>query len=205
MIATTQDTAARWESVIADLTVKANNYDNQASELSQQRDALTLDAELGQDGAARQLTKLLNDIAVKQSAASNARTALRQAQHRLEEARKAEAEIADRQRQAELSRLATVVIQHAAEFTDALRQAVKAGAALKLVIQNMLNRAGDGERPNLDRILQRGPFQRCAEFAGLNTFVEFQKYPGPRDQVVALEDELSVYLGKWLDNANGKE
>jgi hypothetical protein len=81
---------------------------------------------------------------------------------------------------------------------------VKAGAALKLVIQNMANRANTSEQPNLDRILQRGPFMRCAEFAGLSPFIEFQKFPGSRDQVVALETELSIYLGKWL-NDNGKE
>src|SRR5260370_41456915 len=53
-----EDTPARWEGVIADLTAKANTYDNEVTELTQSRDALALDAELGKDGAAKALQRM---------------------------------------------------------------------------------------------------------------------------------------------------
>ena len=85
------ESPARWEGVIADLTRRAATYDNEVTELTQHRDALTLDAELGQDGAARQLQKLREQIASKSGAAASVRTAIQQAQGRLDAARKAEA------------------------------------------------------------------------------------------------------------------
>jgi hypothetical protein len=60
------------------------------------------------------------------------------------------------------------------------------------------------ERPNLDRILQPGCYMRAAQYAGLQAFIEFRGYPGPREHVTALEAEIGIYLSKWL-NANGKE
>jgi len=61
------------------------------------------------------------------------REAIQLAQIRLADARKAEAAEAERARHKELAVLASVAIRHATEYTAALRQAVRAGAALKLV------------------------------------------------------------------------
>jgi hypothetical protein len=201
-----ENTVDGWTAVAADLAAKANRYQTEAAELVQARDALALDAELGQDGAARRLQKILGEIASKEAAAQSLRTAIAQAQAHLATARKTEAEAAERQRQEKLSALAARAMRHAAEFTDALRKTIEAGNEAKAVVRAMLALATPGEQPNVDQLLRTGPYMRAAEHAGLKAFVEFQGYPGLREHVVALEGSFKVHLGRWLKgNENGKE
>jgi len=202
---TTENTVTGWAGVIADLSAKRQAAAEHAGRLRARKQELALEAGMGSDTARKELAKINAELARLALENDDWDSAIRQAESEKQRAERAEKDAAERERQVELSKLAAVVIGHAAEFTAALQQAVKAGAALKLVVQNMLNRASASEQPNLDRILQRGPFQRAAEYAGLNTFVEFQKYPGARDHITALQDELAIYLSKWLNNANGKE
>jgi hypothetical protein len=95
-------------------------------------------------------------------------------------------------------------MRHAGEFSASLRQAASAGAALKLVVQNMNARATSGERKNIDRILEHGIYMRAAEHAGMRAHLEFVGYTGPREHLVTLDDALAVHLGAWI-TANGTE
>ena len=194
-------TTAGWAGVIADLQSKQQAAREHAEQLQAQKRALALESAMGSPEAKKQLTKINGELTRMALEGEDWTAALSQAEASRQLAEQTEKDAAERERQAELSALAATVINHA---SAALQQAVKAGAALKLVIQNMINRANTSEQPNLDRILQRSCYMRAAQFAGLQSFVEFQGYPGPKDQVVALETEIGVYLGKWLNN-NGKK
>jgi chromosome segregation ATPase len=202
---TTENTVTGWAGVIADLSAKRQAAQAHAQELRNQKAALALEAAMGSDAAKKQVTKLNQELAHLTLEADDWDSAIRQAESEKQKAEQAEKDAAERERQAELSRLASTAINHAAEFTASLQQAVKAGAAVKAVIQKMLPLARPDEMTNLNRILERGPFMRCAQWAGLQPFIEFQDYPGPKDHITALQTELSIYLGKWLNNQNGKE
>src|ERR1039458_9008143 len=113
MQATAERTSQEWELVITDLTAKASAADSEAAELVREADSLALDAELGHDGAANRLKKIAAEISTKRQTAQTARAAITQAQRLWDEARAAENNEAERQRQAELSTLATAAIRHA--------------------------------------------------------------------------------------------
>src|SRR5215469_15293188 len=110
---TTENTAQRWESIIADLTAKANASEVDVTELSHARQSVILDAELGVNGAAHRLAKLDGEIALKTRDVAVKREAIEQARNRLSEARAAESAIAERARQAELRTLASTAVKHA--------------------------------------------------------------------------------------------
>ena len=196
---TTENTVQRWESVIADLTAKSNAIETEVTALSQERQNLILDAELGVNGAAKRLAKLNEEINHKTRHVAVKREAIEQAKHRLAEAREAEAAIAEQNRQSELRTLASAVLKHATEFGAGLQHATQAGSALKLVVKNMIERATPVERSSLNQLLEPGPYMRAAERAGLRAYIEFQSYPGLREHLVALEDALSAHIGRWLE------
>jgi len=198
VIETAANTSAKWQELISSLTNKADTYDREATELAHEREGLLLDAEMGVAGAAKRLKELDEKIATSRREAAVKREAVQQAQRRLADARDAEAAEAERARQKELRTLASSALHHAEEFTASLRQAANAGAALKLVVQNMLSRSTPGECRNIDRLLEYGPYMRAAEFAGLRTHLEFQGYTGLKEHIVALEDALAVHIGTWL-------
>ena len=130
-----------------------------------------------------------------------------QAEQSRVKAAQAEAETAERVRQEELSTLATAAARHAAEFTAALSQAVKAGAACKMTIQNMLSRATPEESTAWNQLLGSGPYMRAAEHAGLRAHLEFESYRGLKEHVAPLEETLAAYLERWIKkegDANGK-
>jgi len=194
----TENTPAKWESLIANLTSRADTCDREARELAHEREGLLLDAELGIGGAAKRVAKLDEEIFHRNQEAAQKREAIRQAETRLAEARQREVAEAERVRQNELCTLASAAMRHAEEFSASLRQVASAGSALKLVIQNMLSRATPGERKNIDRLLEVGPYMRAAEHAGLRAHLEFAGYTGLKEHVVPLDDALAIHLGTWL-------
>jgi hypothetical protein len=195
---TEQNTPAKWESLIAALTGRADACDREAKELAHERDGLLLDAEMGVGGATKRVAKLEEEIAQRTREAAQKREAIQQAKSRLAEARQTEAAEAEHSRQKELCTLASAAMRHAGEFSASLRQAASADAALKLVIQNMLSRATQGERKNIDRLLERGPYMRAAEHAGLRACLDFAPYTGPQEHLAGLNDALAVHLGAWI-------
>jgi hypothetical protein len=68
----------------------------------------------------------------------------------------------------------------------------------------MLARAAPGERKNIDRLLERGPYMRAAEHSGLRAHLEFPGYTGPKEHLIALDAALAVHLGAWT-TTNGTE
>ena len=192
--------------IITDLTNKADAYETEIRELTREREGLIpFDAELGTTGAAKRLKELDDKIAARRHDAAQKREAIQQAETRLADARQTEAADAERARQKELGGLASVAMRHAEEFSANLRQAASAGAALKLVVQNMTARATPGERQHLNRLMETGPYMRCAEHAGLRAHVESSR----RIQVDAKTSSRwrrssAYYLGPWI-TANGTE
>lgn len=124
--------------------------------------------------------------------------AIAQAEAAKGQAEEGEANEAERLRQERLRALADTAMGRASAFTDGLRQAVKAGAALRMVIQNMVAQCSPDEQRAVAILLRSECYQRAAEHAGLKGFIEFPGYRGPRDHVVALEDEVAVHLSHWL-------
>jgi flagellar motor protein MotB len=197
------ETATNWNTTIDGMTAQRAHALETLAQLRAEKAKLALEAAMGGVEAQRKLAKInakLNEIALD---VDTWEQALAEAESKRREVEALRAREAGTARQAELSTLASTAMRHAAEFTDALRQAVKAGASLKLVVQNMLARASDTERPYLDRLLEAGPFMRAAEFVGLRSHLEFAPYPGPQAHILALEDALAVYLSRWLQPPEG--
>jgi len=198
-------TVEGWAGVIADLQSKQQAAREHAEQLQAQKHALALESAMGSPEAKKALTKINAELSRLALEGDDWHAALTQAEASKKLAEQAEAETADRQRQAELSKLATTVIGHAAAYTKALREAVDAGERLKQTIRQMIPLARPDEMANLNRILEAGCWMRCAQFAGLRTHIDFRPYVGPAEHLGPLETELAVYLGKWLNNTNGKE
>ena len=188
----------KWESLITALASRADSCDREAKELAHEREGLLLDAEMGVGGAAKRVAKLDEEIAHRTREAVQKRETIRQAQTRLADARQTEAAESERTRQKNLSTLASAAMRHAEEFSASLRQAANAGAALKLVVQNMTARAAPGERKHIDRLLEVGPYMRAAEHAGMRAHLEFPGYNGLKAHLMPLEDALAIHLGAWI-------
>jgi len=193
-----ENTPGNWGGIIDDLTTKRQAAHRHLEQLRAQKRELALEAAMGGGDAKKRLEKTNAELSKLAFEIDDWDVAITQAQAAKEQAEKSAAEAAERARQEELSVLAATAVRHAAEFSASLRQAVKVGATLKMVIANMLGRATPDERPYLSRLLEAGPFMRAAEHAGLKAHMEFQGYPGPRDHVVALEDALAILLDRWL-------
>lgn len=194
-----ENAPARWESIITDLTAKQQTAREHVEQLRTQKRDLALEAAMGGADARKKLEKANAELARLTLESDDWDAAIAQAQRHLADAREAEAAEAEKKRKAEMRALASTVVRHAEEFTSSLRQATKAGEALKLVIRNMIARANPQERVHLDQLLQTGgPYMRAAEHAGLRAHIEFMGYPGPREHILALEDAISIHLGGWL-------
>jgi hypothetical protein len=193
-----------WAGVIANLREKQQAAQKHTEELQAQKHSLALEAAMGSPEARKQLAKINVELSRLSLEAEDWHAAITQAEASKKLAEKAEKDAAELERQRELSKLASTVISYAAEFTDALRQAVKAGERVKLVVQNMANRATSDEQSSLNRILERNAYMRCAEFVGLRNHLDFPPYSGPREHLGPLENEIGVYLSRWLNN-NGKK
>src|ERR1035437_9648390 len=96
---TADNTPAKWESLIATFTRRADACDREAKELAHERESLLLDAEMGIDGAAKRMAKLDEQIAQRTREAAQKREAIEQARGRLADARQTEAADAERTRQ----------------------------------------------------------------------------------------------------------
>jgi hypothetical protein len=92
------ETPARWEGIIADLTAKSDGVQTEIGELTKKRDALALYAELGVNGAPQKLQKLQAEITGKQIAKSTIYVAIQQAREKLAQAKRAEAAEAEKTR-----------------------------------------------------------------------------------------------------------
>ena len=187
-----------WESLIANLTGRADACHREVKELAREREGLLLDVEIGTAGAAKRVAKLDEEIAQRTREAAQKRETVQQAETLLADARQTEVAEAERARQKELCALASVAMRHAEEFSASLQHAASAGAALKLVVQNMTARATPGERRSLDRLLEYGHYMRAAEHAGMRAHLEFPGYTGLKEHLVPLDDALAVHLGPWI-------
>ncbi len=195
----------RWERVITDLAAKRLTTRDSLGQLRAQKRDLVLEAAMGGRDAKKRLESVNAELSKLAFEIDDWDVALSQAEQAKRQAEQFAAETAERARLEEMSRLAAAVMRHAAEFTDAIRQAVKAGSVLKMAVANMLARATPEERPQLNRLLEPGSYMRGAEFAGLRSHLEFASYAGPKAHVVALEDALSIFLGRWLQPADSQD
>jgi hypothetical protein len=202
-LAAEANTTAKWEGVIADLAAKRQRASEHTERLCVEKQQLALEVAMGGGDAKKKLDKINSELARLAAESDLWGTAMGQAEAEKRKAEHAEAEAADRARQQELSTLATAAVRHAAEYTAALRQAAKAGASVKLVIQNMLSRATPQESRGLNQLLGCGAFMRAAEHAGMRAHLEFESYRGLKEHVVALEADLAGRLERWLKEGDG--
>jgi hypothetical protein len=117
----TDNTPEKWETIIATLTNKDQISKAEITALTQQRDALALDSEMGINGAAAQLQKLTAAISSRQNLASTIATAIGQARLKLREARQRESEEAERERTQQISEALTVYFEQVKLIDDAMR------------------------------------------------------------------------------------
>ena len=196
------NTAEGWCAVITDLTIKQQAARDHTERLRIEKQRLALEAAMGGTESKKRLREINAELARLTLEGDDWDAAITQAETAQRQAAQAESAAAERQRQEQLSRLASAAIRHATEYTAAMCQAVEAGASVKLVIQDMLKSATPQESQSLDRLLRPNPYMRGAEHAGLRNHLEFQNYPGPREHVVPLEEALAASLARWL---NGRE
>ena len=202
-----ENTVTGWSGVLADLAQKQQAAKDHLNQLRKQKAELSLEAALGSADAKKKLDRINSELGRLVLEADDFDSAIHQAEQSRVKAAQAEAETAERVRQEELSTLATAAARHAAEFTAALSQAVKAGAACKLTVQNMLTRATPEESTAWNQLLGSGPYMRAAEHAGLRAHLEFESYRGLKEHVAPLEETLAAYLERWIKkegDANGK-
>ena len=204
-----ENTPARWESVIADLSVKASRYETEITELTTNRDALALDAELNINGASQKLQKLQADIASKQSASSTIHIAIEQAQSKLANARKVEAEAAEQERQRQLAMLLGEFVE-SVQRTDALLE--------RLSEQFQASRARLDEAMALMTPAESAPFQQlrsqfaptlAASYYGLGDFVQLGPLAGHIQHRQKFEQFVSGFVDRWIPkpdtSVNAKE
>jgi hypothetical protein len=196
-------TAAEWSQVISDLAAKQRLANEHAAELRQRKSELALASSLGEESAKKELVSITRELTRIAAEGDDYALALAQAETEKQKASVVEAEAAERERMAAMGVIAQRVIDHAAKFTAHLRSAVVSGRAVKEAAGEMLALAKPEERARIDKLLQPHAYMRCAEFAGLRDHLEFQGYPGPREHLVELEQELAVHLRAWLKD--GKE
>lgn len=192
------NTTAGWREVMNKFSSKVDGLEEKMKSLIREREGLLLDAELGLNGAAKKLQKVDEEIAAVRRDCQTTREAIVQAQQRHDAARAAEAAEAEKARKKEMAALAGTAMVHAQEFTAAMNQVVAAGSSLRLVVRNILQRATKDERTMISHLLESRPYTLAAEAAGLRSYVEFAPYPGPREQIRSLDQELPVFLGRWL-------
>jgi hypothetical protein len=199
-----QRSVSEWESVLRDLEARRAAAHGHQAELRERKADISLQASLGDESARKELKEINKSLASMMGEADDYDSALTEANARLKQAQADAADKAERERMAAMSVIARKVLNHAAVFTGELRSAVESARAVKAATAEMIRLATPEERSGLDRILRPEPYMRCAEFAGLRDgILEFVMYPGPKAHIVALEEELSVYLSRWLKD--GKE
>jgi seryl-tRNA synthetase len=199
----TENTVTGWSAVISELSAKQQAANQHNERLRTEKRELALEAAMGSSDAKKRLDKLNAELTKLAFECDDFQVAIAQAQDAKLKATQAEKDAVELQRISDLSKLATVAIELAEEFTAGLAQAAKAGAAVKVVTREMLQHATLGERPNLERILQTGIYMRAAEHAGLRAHLDLAPYAGPKDHLVPLEDAISTFLGRWLPNGGG--
>jgi chromosome segregation ATPase len=129
-----ENTIDDWSGVVADLTAKRQAAHEHLQQLRAQKRELALEAAMGGGEAKKRLERTNAELSKLAFEIDDWDVAIVQAQAEKEQAEKSLAEVAEQARQKELSMLALAAVRHAAEYTASLRQAVKAGAALKMVV-----------------------------------------------------------------------
>jgi len=198
-IAATMKSAEQWAGVVADLAVKRKAAEARGAELRKRKADLSLEAALGSAQARKELEKLNAELTKLTFDCDDLGVAVQQAESEKVKAAKESAVEAERQRRAEMSRFAKIAVKHAADFTRALQQAAKAASAVKASLGEMQGLATADENRALNPLLRPQVFMRGAEHVGLRSCLEFQPYPGPPAQIVALETELGSALEHWLE------
>src|ERR1019366_10069583 len=164
---TADNTPTRGEGVIADLAAKRQSAREHAERLRAEKQNMALEAAMGGGDARKRLKEINAELARLTLEADDWDSAIAQAEAEKGRAEQSVATERERQRQKKLSVLAATAVGHARDFTKALEEAVKAGAAVKQTIKAMLAVANNQEAPGLDRLLQPGVWMRGAEHAGL--------------------------------------
>jgi hypothetical protein len=195
--AANRKTPAKWEGVLADLAAKRQGARHHAERLRTEKQNMALEAAMGGGDARKRLKEIKAELARLTLEADNWESAIAQAETEKGRAEESAASEQERQRQKELSTLAATAVEHARDSTKALEEAVKADAAVKATIRDMMVHANNQEAPGVDRLLQPGIYMRGAEHAGLRSHLEFAAYTGDRSHIVPLEEALALILGRW--------
>jgi chromosome segregation ATPase len=190
-----QQTTEQWAGVLADLTSKARTYDTEIADLVSDRDGLALDAELGVDGASRKLQKINADLAGKQTAAQSLRTAIAQAQRYLEEARGAEADAAEQERQEQIAASLELYFAEVQKIDVTLKQL----AATFATVTEHLNRAesfmNGQERQAINQLRSLFGATCAAAHFGLGESIQL----GPQAAHTIHRQPLARYVGGFVD------
>lgn len=200
-----ENTVSGWQSVVGDLTAKMQTARDRVEQLRSEKKTLALEAALGGAEAGRKLGKINSTLTTAAFELDDIEQAILQAEAEKRKAEQGEADEAEQARQQKLSTLATETMQHAAEFSRATAQAVKAGRSLRESIRAMLALATAGEQRGPSMLLGTECFERAGQLAGLRDFLSFPPYRGPREHVVPLEDEAAVHLSRWLPKTEAQE
>jgi len=193
-----------WSGLIAHLTAKRQSAAEHIEQLRTQKRELALEAAMGSADAKKRLKEINTELARVALDVDDFDMALKQAEAGRGQAEQAAAEAAQREREAEMGKLARQLLKKAAEYTAAAGAMCDAAEGVKTLAHAMIALAKPEEMAGLNRLLEPAPYMRAAEHAGLRDHLEFRPYPGPREHVVALEEELALHLSRWITNAGGQ-
>lgn len=201
MPAVNEKTSAEWLSAIESLTARRAALDEEVAALGKQRSALSLDAALNVTGAAAKVAAISADVAKKSAARDNLVDALAGAQCRLADARKTEAEAADRARREQIGAAMSQYAAAVQRIDDALRvlamRFVESRGALDAAEALMV---GTEAQP-LQQLRSAFGATLAAADAGLGPFIEL----GPSSQHIRHRQPLSQFVVPFCDRWLQKE
>jgi predicted RNase H-like nuclease (RuvC/YqgF family) len=198
MVTTENKSSQEWQQIITDLSAKTRGLETEVTEFIHDRDGLTLDAELGIDGAGKRIQKLSTEIAGRQTSLQNLKSAITQAQARLAESRKAEAAEAERERQLHI---AAVLREYSEEITaidSLLVQLASRFQSAKLCLDRACDLMTSEEQTPIQQLRSLWGPTLAAAHVGLGDFLELGPKAGNYTHRQPLLAFIGPFVNRWL-------